>query len=103
MATIAGDGLDSEGMEVRSNGGAFSLADLDFQEGRDLAELGLGNDVGSVDFASLKITFLNQIHTHDGSVASRHTPCLPLSVHRPCHGRSAMARGFGGVTAALGW
>nr|POE69445.1 hypothetical protein CFP56_34030 [Quercus suber] len=90
-------------MEVRSNGGAFSLANLDFQEGRDLAELGLSNDVGSVDFASLKITFLNQIHTHDGSAASRHTPCPPLSVHRPCHGRSAMARGFGGVTAALGW
>nr|POE58578.1 hypothetical protein CFP56_72329 [Quercus suber] len=77
--------------------------EVDFQEGRDLAELGLGNDAGSVDFASLKITFLNQIHTHDGSAASRHTPCPPLSVHRPCHGRSAMARGFGGVTAALGW
>lgn len=83
MAAIAGDGLDSEGMEVRLNGGAFSLADLDFREGRGLAELGLGDDVGSMEFASLKVVFLNQIHTHGGSAASRHTPCFPLPVHRP--------------------
>ena len=61
MAAIAGDGLDSEVMEVRSNGGAFSLADLDFRDERGLAELGLGDDAGSVEFASLKIAFLGSM------------------------------------------
>ena len=57
LAVIAGDGLDSKGMEVRSNGGAFSLAHLDFREGRGLVELGLSDDARSVEFASLKIAF----------------------------------------------
>ena len=56
MASIASDGSDSKGMEVRSKGGA-SLADLDFRERRGLAELGLGDDAGLVEFASLKIVF----------------------------------------------
>ena len=56
LAAIAGDGWDSKGMEVRSKGGA-SLADLDFRETRGLAELGLCDDAGSVEFASLKIAF----------------------------------------------
>ena len=67
MAAIANDGLDLEGMEVKLNGSAFSLADLDFREGRGLVELGLGDDAESVEFASIKIAFLNQIHTHGGT------------------------------------
>ena len=59
MAAIGNDGLDSEGMEVRLNGGAFSLANLDFQHGRGLEELGLRDDAGLVEFASLKIAFLD--------------------------------------------
>ena len=58
LAVIASDGLDSKVMEVRSNDGAFSLANLDFQDGRGLEELGLRDDAGSVEFASLKIAFL---------------------------------------------
>ena len=61
MAIIASDGLDSEGMEVKSNGGAFFLANLDFRDRRGLEELGLGNDAGSVEFASLKIAFLGSM------------------------------------------
>ena len=57
LAVVAGDGLDSKGMEVKSNGSAFSLADLDFREGRGVVELGLGDDARSVEFASLKIAF----------------------------------------------
>ena len=56
LAAIVGDGWDSKGMEVRSKGSA-SLADLDFRETRGLVELGLGDDAGSVEFASLKIAF----------------------------------------------
>ena len=67
MAAIANDCLDLEGMEVESNGGAFFLADLDFREGCGLEELWLNDDVGSVEFASLKFAFLNQIHTHGGT------------------------------------
>ena len=59
MAAIGNDGLDSKGMEVRLNGGAFSLANLDFQHGRGLEELGLRDDAGLVEFASLKIAFLD--------------------------------------------
>ena len=61
MAIIASDGLDSKGMEVKSNGGAFSLANLDFRDRHGLEELGLGNDAGSVEFASLKIAFLGSM------------------------------------------
>ena len=57
LAAVAGDGLDSKGMEVKSNDGTFSLADLDFREGRGLVQLGLGDDATSVEFASLKIAF----------------------------------------------
>ena len=56
LATIASDGLDSKGMEVKSKGGA-SLANLDFRERRGLGKLGLGDNAGSVEFASLKIAF----------------------------------------------
>ena len=44
MAAIAGDGLDLKGTEVRLNSDTFSLADLDLQEGRGLAELGVSDD-----------------------------------------------------------
>ena len=67
MAAIADDSLDLEGMEVESNGNAFFLADLDFRERRGLEELWLDDDARSVEFASLKFAFLNQIHTHGGT------------------------------------
>ena len=65
-----GDGLDSKGMEVRLNGGAFSLVRL--------------NSDGGTQIETTSLVLLCQF------TAS-------------AHGRSTVAHGFGGVTAALGW
>lgn len=52
----AGEGLESEIMELGSDGGAFSLEALGFQGGLGLAEIGFGDEGGSV--ISLNIAFL---------------------------------------------
>lgn len=59
---VTGDCFWSDGKEFRSEGGAFSLADLCFLGGFDLAELGFGEDVAEDDGSfSLKIALLGSM------------------------------------------